>query len=479
VASVSAAAEARQAAQDAAMAALQQDLLGECGGAAEFEAARAKWEALLSYKAGGECVRQRQRTVHLVSPCQLQHPPRPPLPPRPPPPTPAGIVQAELKKCGVHMSGSEWSRSAGRRQALLQAHVRGHAMEVGLDLARLLLVGPGGGCTTATATAAASHGDGVDDGTDGAADPAGSLPHVCATCLREAAAVARRVAQGARGRVGGGVAGDVGSLLGLLGLPCSPAAYIAADPNETVARWVIDTYLLTTLRFLGDALGDAGVSPDGGRVVLSAEETWKSARLPNNNPDYVLAVAPARGPGLGTPAPNGDQGGDCTGSAAASSARGRGRGRGRGATRGSAAMAATTPRALFPAPAAPSPQPGVTSEGAAFGDDSEVGREGGAGVGSGVPPSTPSTPLGTTSAAWPSPGATPTASQRGRCGKSPASGHQPWFLSLAGACFQCPVTPVPPFVARPLVIVDDTLQLTSRHWGHPVLRRGGQATQHL
>jgi hypothetical protein len=85
VASVSAAAEARQAAQDAAMAALQQDLLGECGGAAEFEAARAKWEALLSYKAGGECVRQRQRTVHLVSPCQLQHPPRPPPPTTPPP----------------------------------------------------------------------------------------------------------------------------------------------------------------------------------------------------------------------------------------------------------------------------------------------------------------------------------------------------------------------------------------------------------
>jgi hypothetical protein len=139
------------------------------------------------------------------------------------------------------------------------------------------------------------------------------------------------------------VTAQLGRLRRTLRLPGEAAAYVDADPVEAVARMLINPYVLEVV----DAVAAAMAAPVRGEpvgggagsrsLVLSAEESWKSAELPNNNPDYVvsLLVGADVGATLGMLAPASTQG------------RSSGRGFGRGRGRGGGSVGAT--RALFAA----------------------------------------------------------------------------------------------------------------------------------
>lgn len=226
------------------------------------------------------------------------------------------MIEAAGKKCGVKMSGSEWSKMPSRSETLLQAHVLRHATEVPLDLVAIL------GSPTPTSLARGPVST--------------TCPGLCAACMDQASRVARAVAQVVADR--GGVAAEVQATLDLMGMPHAPGAFVDADPNETMARWVIDAYVVATLRALNAVLGGAlrpGRVPPS-IVVLSAEEAWKSGALPNNNPDYVVSVLP-RAPassgtatptaaGAATPPSNARKRGATAGITPSRSGRGRGRG---------------------------------------------------------------------------------------------------------------------------------------------------------
>ena len=159
---------------------------------------------------------------------------------------------------------------SSRSETLLQAHVLRHATEVPVDL--VAMCGLGSSSPTSPTRGSVST----------------ACPGLCVLCVEQASRVARAVAQVVADR--GGVGAEVQATLDLMGSPHAPGAFIDADPNETMARWVIDAYVVATLRALNAVLRPEGLPPSC--VALSAEEAWKSGTLPNNNPDYVVSVLP-------------------------------------------------------------------------------------------------------------------------------------------------------------------------------------------